>query len=94
MSYTIETHKSSNKIILCMSGGLIKHFLAHHLKIEIKKSNGLTIKQFVASFGRKLCDITQVQCTEEQKNGKWWTQCSDKVGNNEAEWVAIDDVVI
>lgn len=70
MSYTIETRESSNKTILCMPGGLTKHFLAHHWKIEIKKSNGLTIKQFVASFGRKLCDITQVQCTEEQKNGK------------------------
>lgn len=63
-----------------MSGGLIKHFLAHHWKIEIKKSNGLTTKQFVVSFGRKLCDIIQVQCTEEQKNGKCEPSVQIKLG--------------
>lgn len=49
-----------------MSGRLV--FLAYHWKtIEIKKRNGLTVKQLVTSFGRKMCDITLVQYMEDQK---------------------------
>lgn len=29
---------------------------------------------------------------EEQKNDNWWIHCLGEAGNNEAMWVAIDDV--